>query len=102
MWSAWSHHISFVPLVAAMCILLFACNPNGNEPDDGYLGGANKMLVFSTDSADWYVALFYEGLLYADACTKTLPSPYRLPMTTHMMSGSSLRTGTPSGCRPPA
>ena len=78
MWSTLSRRISFA-LLEAMCILLFACNPNGNEPDDDYLGGANKMLVFSTDTADWYVALFYKGLLYADACTKELPSPYRLP-----------------------
>ena len=80
MWSAWSHHISFALLVAAMCISLWSCDQSGSSTPDAPIEPIEEATcVLTTDTADWYVALFYEGLYYADACTKTLPSPYRLP-----------------------
>ena len=80
MWSAWSHHISFVPLVAAMCISLWSCDQSGSSTPDAPIEPIVQAdCVLTTDTADWYVALFYEGLYYQDACTKALPDPYRLP-----------------------
>lgn len=78
--SQWILHRFFVPLVAAMCISLWSCNPNGSSTPDAPIEPIEEATcVLTTDTADWYVALFYEGLYYADACTKSLPSPYRLP-----------------------
>ena len=63
-----------------MCILLSSCNPNGSSTPDAPIEPIEEATcVLTTDTADWYVALFYEGLYYADAITKPLPSPYRLP-----------------------
>ena len=80
MWSTLSHHISFVPLGVAMCISLSSCNPNGSSTPDAPIEPIEEATcVLTTDTADWYVALFYEGLYYTDAITKPLPSPYSLP-----------------------
>ena len=63
-----------------MCISLWSCDQSGSSTPDAPIEPIEEATcVLTTDTADWYVALFYEGLYYADACTKTLPSPYRLP-----------------------
>ena len=78
MWSVWIRRIYFALVAGAMCTLLWSCNQSGSNAPDQVVG-SNEMLVHETDSSEWYVALFYEGLYYADASTKTLPAPYRLP-----------------------
>lgn len=63
-----------------MCISLSSCNPNGSDAPDAPIEPIEEATcVLTTDTADWYVALFYDGLYYQDACTKQLPDPYRLP-----------------------
>lgn len=60
--------------------MLTACTYGAgiNAPEEQVVG-TGKTLVLSTDSAYWYVALFYEGMYYDEALTKTIPAPYRLP-----------------------
>lgn len=79
MWLRSSHHISFAVVIVVMCTLLSSCNPNGSNPPDEPIVSINESLVLATDSANWYVALFADGLLYADAMEVTIPSPYFLP-----------------------
>lgn len=80
MWSVWIRRIYFALVVGAMCTLPWSCNPNGSSTPDAPIEPiVEATCVLTTDTAEWYVALFYEGLYYQDACTKSLPSPYRLP-----------------------
>ena len=78
MWSVWIRRIYFALVVGAMCTLQLSCDQSGSNAPDQVVG-VNEMLVHETDSCEWYVALFYEGLYYEEASTKSLPSPYRLP-----------------------
>ena len=78
--SPWLLHRSCVLLLAAMCISLSSCNPSGSDAPDAPIEPIKEATcVLTTDTAEWYVAIFYEGLYYQDACTKPLPSHYRLP-----------------------
>ena len=78
--SQWLLHRSCALLGVLMCISLSSCNPSGSSTPDAPIEPIEQATcVLTTDTADWYVALFYEGLYYQDACTKALPSPYRLP-----------------------
>ena len=61
-------------------LAFWACDGGGTvQPPEDVEPIEQATCVLTTDTADWYVALFYEGLYYQDACTKALPSPYRLP-----------------------
>ena len=37
------------------------------------------MIVYETDTTEWWVCIVATGLLYADAVAVDIPDPYRLP-----------------------
>lgn len=37
------------------------------------------MVVYETDTTEWWVCIVATGLLYADAVAVDIPDPYRLP-----------------------
>ena len=78
MWRPFPLHISF----ALLCILsLFISGCHRNEPTthSDHFVEAGKMLVYETDTTEWWVCIVATGLLYADAVAVAIPDPYRLP-----------------------
>ena len=68
-------------VLACALMLLAACTPH-NQPDDEHIGDATELLsevVCVTDSDEWRITLIAEGLYYADAVSKPIPDPFRLP-----------------------
>ena len=47
-------------------------------PSDHFVG-TNEMVVYDTDSTEWHVCLFANGLLYSEAVQVKMPEPWQLP-----------------------
>ena len=109
--SRWRHissapvtrHLSRLLLLSSLLGLtsLAACSKK-NEPDqptDEHVAEANKTIVLKTDSTEWAVYLFKEHLLYSDAVTVALPSPWHIPTRDEATVLRTLTYSSPSGER---
>ena len=74
MWSR-SSHISF----ALLLILSLFTSCQIDEPTNPSDVASNEAIVYDTDSTEWHVCLFANGLLYSEAVQVKMPAPYRLP-----------------------
>ena len=79
MWRPSPLHISFA-LLLTLSLFISGCR-HKDEPTDpsDHSVGANKMVIYETDSTEWNVCIVATGKLYADAVQVSMPAPYRLP-----------------------
>ena len=75
MWSRLSH-ISFALLL--ILSLFTSCQIDEPLPSDHFVG-TNEAIVYDTDSTEWHVCLFANGLLYSEAVQVKMPEPWQLP-----------------------
>lgn len=57
------------------------------------------MVIYETDSTEWRVQIFKEHLLYSDAVTVALPSPWHIPTRDEATVLRTLTYASPSGER---
>lgn len=79
MWRPFPLHIFFA-LLLTLSLFISACHRKDEPtaPSD-HFAEANKMVVYETDTTEWWVCIVATGKLYADAVAVTIPDPYRLP-----------------------
>lgn len=77
MWRPSSLHISFALLLTLS--LFTSCRSDEPTVPSDHSVGANKMMVYETDSTEWHVCLIATGKTYAQAVQVAIPAPYRLP-----------------------
>ena len=72
-------------LSLSLSALLSCSHKSEDEPDEKIeliadsVSAATEQIVFETDSDEWHVRLFKEGVLYSELKQYVLPSPWRLP-----------------------
>ena len=77
MWRPSSLHIFFALLLTLS--LFTSCRSDEPTVPSDHSVGANKMMVYETDSTEWHVCLIATGKTYAQAVQVAIPAPYRLP-----------------------
>ena len=78
MWRPSPLHISFALLLTLSLFISGCLSDEPTAPFDHSVG-TNEMMVYETDSTEWWVCVVATGKTYAQAMQVAVPAPYRLP-----------------------
>lgn len=70
---------TYCALLLTLSLFISGCRSEEPTAPSDHSVDANKMMVYETDSTEWYVCVVVTGKLYADAVSVSIPAPYRLP-----------------------
>ena len=92
-------------LSLSLSALLSCSHKSEDEPDEKIeliadsVSAATEQIVLETDSDEWHVRLFKEGVQYAQLKQYVLPSPWRLPTQEEAKILRKQTYSTPAGER---
>ena len=92
-------------LSLSLSALLSCSHKDENAPEEKIeliadsVSAATEQIVFETDSDEWHVRLFKEGVLYSELKQYVLPSPWRLPTQEEAKILRKQTYSTPAGER---